>query len=122
VETDSKDIAETLHITYGTLRWYLANIRKSYNVHSTRELLLVSGTPVSADMRIVKFSPRGKEVMELFMRGMTYKQIAERLGISLSGVNRHREKMLWQNECGSMLELVARYQAWLAESKSGDAL
>ncbi len=54
--------------------------------------------------------------MELFMRGMSYKQIAERLGISRSGVRRHLEKMLWQNECKSMLELLARYRAWLADS------
>ena len=52
------------------------------------------------------------------MRGITYKQIAERLGISLSGVRRHREKMLWQNECRSMLELVAKYQAWLVKLDS----
>jgi len=54
--------------------------------------------------------------MELFMRGFTYKQIAEHFGISLSGVHRHREKMLWQNECKSMLELIAKYRAWLAEN------
>lgn len=60
--------------------------------------------------------------MELFMRGFTYKKIAEHLGISLSGVRRHREKMLWQNECKSMLELIAKYQAGLAETDSDDAI
>lgn len=109
-----KDIAIALHITDGTLRWYLAGLRKAYNVHSTRELLLVQDFRTSALVQSVRFSPRGREVIELFMRGMTYKQIAERLGISLSGVRRHREKMLWQNECKSMLELIAKYRASIA--------
>jgi DNA-binding CsgD family transcriptional regulator len=47
------------------------------------------------------------------MSGVAYRQIAERMGISLSGVRRHCEKMLWQNNCESMLELIAKYQARL---------
>lgn len=122
METAPKEIANALYITYGTLRWHLVNIRKVYNVHSTRELLLVSDMRVYTAPQTVRFSPRGKEVMELFMRGFTYKKIAERLGISLSGVRRHREKMLWQNECKSMLELIAKYRAWLAEKDSDDVI
>lgn len=59
------------------------------------------------------------------MRGCTYKEIAERLGISISGVYRHREKMLLQNKdgdtdtCESMLELAAKHQAWLAAQQDG---
>ena len=87
-------------------------------MHSTRELLLVPDARVPTGTQAVRLSPRGREVMELFMRGITYTQIAERLGISLSGVRRHREKMLWQNECRSMLELVAKYQAWLVKLDS----
>jgi DNA-binding NarL/FixJ family response regulator len=57
----------------------------------------------------IKLSPRGREVLLLFMKGFTYKQIGESLGMSMSGVQRHREKMLWQNDCESMMELIARY-------------
>lgn len=34
-----------LHISYKTIRWYLANLRKAYAVHSTRELLLMVQLP-----------------------------------------------------------------------------
>lgn len=85
-------------------------------MHSTRELLLVDNASAPEAPQSVRLSPRGREVMELFMRGMSYKQIAERLSISRSGVRRYLEKMLWQNECKSMLELMARYRAWLADS------
>lgn len=122
METGPKVIAKILYTTYGTIRWHLANLRKVYNVHSTRELLLVAGVHAPEASQTVRFSPRGREVMDLFMRGVTYKQIAEQLGISLSGVRRHREKMLWQNDCKSMLELIARYQAWLAENGAAGPL
>ena len=115
-ETGPKDIAMTLYITYGTVRWHLLNLRKAYSVHSTRELLLVADARASNTPQPVRLSPRGKEVLELFMRGFTYREIAEQLGMSRSGVSRHREKILWQNDCKSMLELIAKYRAWLAET------
>lgn len=60
-------------------------------------------------MFMLKLTPRGKEVFELIMRGLTIAQIAERMDISYSGVLRHREKMLLENNCRTMLELVAKY-------------
>lgn len=45
----------------------------------------------------------------LIMEGLTTSRIGERLGISASGVKRHKEKMLLQNHCGTMLELIAKY-------------
>jgi len=45
----------------------------------------------------------------LIMEGLNIKKISERLGMSISGVKRHREKMLLQNGCTDMLELIAKY-------------
>jgi DNA-binding CsgD family transcriptional regulator len=45
----------------------------------------------------------------LIMKGLSIKEISGRLGIGISGVKRHREKMLLQNECTNMLQLVAKY-------------
>ncbi len=97
-----------LHISYGTVRWNLANLRKLYDVHSTRELLLIfkSCTDESSS---IKSSPRDKEVIELFMHGNTYEQIAECLGISVSGVRRHLENVILRNELKSTLELISKY-------------
>jgi DNA-binding CsgD family transcriptional regulator len=101
-------------LSWKTVSWHLKIIRKEFDVHTSRELLLTMDFPVPADPPAVRFSPRGREVMELFMRGRTYREIAQCLGISISGVQRHREKMLQQNDCESMLELIARYKAQLA--------
>lgn len=90
------------------MRWNLANLRKRYNVHSTRELLLIFKSCKSKNSSI-KVTSREKEVIELFMRGKTYKQIAECLGISVSGVRRHFERVILQNELKSTLELISKY-------------
>jgi DNA-binding CsgD family transcriptional regulator len=109
-----KAIAGLLSLKYGYVRRILADMRRSFGVHSTRELVFMPDAYIHTDAPVVKLSPRGREVMEVFMRGCTYRQIAQCMGINLSGVQRHREKILWQNDCESMLELIARYKAQLA--------
>jgi DNA-binding CsgD family transcriptional regulator len=63
------------------------------------------------DAPAVRLTPRGKEVLRLTMARMTDRQISEHMCISRSGVRRHKEKMLLQNDCESMPELMARYRA-----------
>lgn len=105
-----KKISEKLHISYGTVRWHLSNLRKLYNVHTTRELLFASTYSIHYAYSNLKISPRAKLVIELFIQGKTYEQIAYHLGISVSGVRRHLEKCLIQNDCKSTIELIARYK------------
>lgn len=66
-------------------------------------------------MSTIRLTPRGREVFELAMRGLSIKEISEYLGISYSGVLRHREKMLLVNKCASMLQLIAKYQGTYIE-------
>lgn len=61
------------------------------------------------DVARLRFSPRGKEVFLLVRENFSNKLVAERLGMSVSGVKRHKEKMLLQNNSKSILELIARY-------------
>lgn len=63
-----------------------------------------SKKPVSAGLRL---SQRGVKVFAFILDGMNTMQIAKRLGISYSGVRRHREKMLRDNHCVTMSELIA---------------
>ena len=83
-------------------------------MRTTRELLhkleLASLSDTITATSKIKFSPRGKEVFDLFMRSFTHREIAERLGMSVSGVRRHCEKMLWKNGCNTMLALIAKYK------------
>ena len=90
------------------MRWNLANLRKLYDVHSTCELLVIfkSCKPENSS---IKITLREKELIELFIRGKIYEQIAEYLGISVSGIRRHFEKVILQNELKSTLELISKY-------------
>ena len=81
-----------------------------YDIHSTRELLLIFETD-KYDNCHIKISPRGKEVLELFIRGHTYKEIATHLNISISGVRRHLEKIKIANDCTSIIEIIMKYNS-----------
>jgi DNA-binding CsgD family transcriptional regulator len=98
-----------LFITPGSLRLHLTRLRKKFNVHSNRELLHILRKRPDHAMTILRFSPRGKEVFSLILEGMTSKGISERLGMGVNGIKRHKEKMLWQNDCETMRELIAKY-------------
>jgi DNA-binding CsgD family transcriptional regulator len=54
--------------------------------------------PVNA-AHTLRLTPRGKEVFLFVKEVLTNKRIAERMGISVSAVKRHKEIMLLQNEC-----------------------
>jgi DNA-binding CsgD family transcriptional regulator len=71
--------------------------------------------PVNA-AHTLRLTPRGKEVFLFVKEGLTNKRIAERMGISVSAVKRHKEIMLLQNKCSSMLELIAKYHGTAGES------
>ncbi|WP_418216122.1 LuxR C-terminal-related transcriptional regulator [Bilophila wadsworthia] len=98
-----------------TVYWHLAIIRKIFGVHSNIELLHQLTEEPEMDMSTIQLTPRGREVFELVLHGLSIKEISERLGISYSGVLRHREKMLLVNKCASMLELIAKYHGTYTE-------
>ena len=118
-DTGPKAIAATLSLNYSYIRRLLAGIHKEYGVHKTCELLLMIDAVVPSIRPTVRLTPRGKEVLELYMRGHTYREIAERLGMGIGGVRRHLEKMRWQNDCESMLELIAKYHCQSKFAKNG---
>lgn len=104
-----KEIARMLSIHRTTVYRHLATIRMVYDVHGNIELMraILSGLPKNVSQLVL--TPRGREVFQLILAGKTSKEIAEIFCISYSGVLRHREKMLEQNDCHSMTELIAKY-------------
>jgi DNA-binding CsgD family transcriptional regulator len=109
-DTVPKVIAGALYVSVRTIYRHFANLRKVFNVHTTREILLAFDAGVTSIRPAVRLTPRGKEVLELYMHGYTYRQIADLLGMSVGGVRRHREKMLLQNDCESVLKLIVMYR------------
>ncbi len=88
---------------------HLANIRKSIGAHSSIEMLHLLVDEPGTSQNPLKLTPRGAEVFKLILKGVSDKKIGVTLGMSYSGVRRHKEKMLLVNGCNTMLELVAKY-------------
>jgi DNA-binding CsgD family transcriptional regulator len=84
-------------------------MRRTLESSSYLEMLHKLHKETDGKVSMIRLSPRGKEVFALIVEGMSSKLISERLGISVSGVRRHKEKMLIQNKCASLLELLAKY-------------
>ena len=104
-----RTISGNLSIEGATVYWHLAAIRKAFGVHSNIELLYHLNEEPEASISTIRLIPRGREVFELAMSGLSIREISKRLGIIYSCVLRHKEKMLLPNECNSMLELIAKY-------------
>ena len=98
-----------MFIAKGTLRSHIANIRIKLDAHSIRDIVRLQQIMQVQAVATLRFTPRGQEVFLLIREGLTNKNISECLGMGVNGVKRHREKMLLQNNCATMLELVAKY-------------
>ena len=108
-----------MSIQVSTVYWHLLRIRKQFNAHVSVEMLGLMHKESQDAENGIKLTPRGREVFRLIREGWSDQRIAGYLGISYSGVRRHREKMLLDNGCDSMLELVARYYAHAETSVAG---
>jgi DNA-binding CsgD family transcriptional regulator len=113
-------MAMKLFITTGSLYQHLARIRKKSGARNNRELLhLLRKTPEHV-MNTLRFTPRGREVFALIIEGLTSKGISERLGMGINGIKRHKDKMLLQNDCETMRELIAKYRQAAGENTETD--
>ena len=87
----------------------MANARKRLNAHSSIELLYIINGKINIDCTAIKLSSKGKEIFKFIIQGMSDKHICNNFGISRSAVRRHKEKMLLDNNCKTIIELIAKY-------------
>jgi DNA-binding CsgD family transcriptional regulator len=113
-------MAVKLFITTGSLYQHLARIRKNFDTRNNRELLHILRKTTERAMYTLRFTPRGREVFVLIMEGLTSKGISERLGMGVNGIKRHKDKMLLQNDCETMRELIAKYRQAAGENTETD--
>lgn len=92
---------------------HLYDLRKAFGVCNSIEILnAVLGNPDFCP-RLLKLSPRGALVFENILKGVSDRQIGEKLGMSYSGVRRHKENMLFANKCDTIHDLIAKYYSRL---------
>ena len=88
---------------------HMHNHVSDIHTESTSEIYIESDQDFARKQQRIKLTPRGKEVFDFILKGLSDVTIGKCLSITYSGVRRHREKMLLQNNCSSMLELIAKY-------------
>jgi len=92
---------------------HLYDLRKALGVCNSIEILnAVLGNPDFCPY-LLKLSPRGALVFENILKGVSDRQIGEKLGMSYSGVRRHKENMLFANKCDTVHDLIAKYYSRL---------
>ncbi len=86
-------------------------------MHSSLEILSALYDNENLSFENLVLTPRGTKVFELILKGHTIEEIALELGMSYSGVRRHKEKMILANNCSTMKELVSKYYEQLQGDK-----
>ncbi len=89
----------------GTLT-YVVNPSAPPELHELHAINLLE--PTVTDGQGLRLSPRELEVLALAARGLSSKQIAAQLGISLVTVNTHRHRLLTKSGAQNITELVTR--------------
>lgn len=113
-----REIASMLDIKNETVYNHLIKIRKKLCVKRTTELFFIDGPYIDNIQNVLHLTPRGKAVFQLHLRGLIDKEIGKTLGMSYSGVRRHKEKMLADNNCKSMSSLVCLYRMRCYQQKN----
>jgi DNA-binding NarL/FixJ family response regulator len=106
---DTKSIGEMLKIRPGTVLLHLANARKACDARSTFHLLSIIMNNGADPASICSFSELQLQIFNLMREGKTGTQIAALLEVPHIKVRREKGKMLSQNYCGTMLQLLAKY-------------
>ena len=99
--------------TIGSVKNHILQLHKICGVHTTRELLrvLVTENLVTVEeCPALEYLPqRGRHILDLLSQGNSRPQVAQMLGITVSGVKKHCERLVDGNGCASLYELIARY-------------
>ena len=79
-----------------------------YKDHGTEELLnVIKRTLDGAKAMSKDFSPRQLDILRLYIRGLTYQEIADKIGISKNGVRWNLDDMVEKGEFENREALVA---------------
>ncbi|MFG6374977.1 MAG: LuxR C-terminal-related transcriptional regulator [Desulfovibrio sp.] len=103
---------EELNITTGTHDQYIRRLRRKYGARNTRHLMYIRYERHSVEHDALKATERDLEILSYFVRGESYKEISEKLGITQSAIEKHMDKMKYKNFLQDSDELIVLYADW----------
>lgn len=108
---DVDEIASTLFLSPGTVRAHVTRVLCAFGVATRVGLLAAVGVEAVEPASRPPLSPRQEEVAALVAVGRTNKQVAEEIGISVKGVEKHVGDILVRWDVGSRFELARTWWA-----------
>ena len=96
-------------------------LRAEYGALNTRHLMYLMYKPNTEKPVKLKASSNWIYILEMICNGTTYKEIAQELSISQSGVVKALEKMKDDNNCFDTDELVILYINWKSSNANSEA-
>ena len=95
-----------------TIITYIRYLRRKYNARNSRHLMYILYQRNSKKHDSLKSSKRGIDILGYLSKGATYREIAQRLNISVRGVENHLDRMRNNNRLQTVDELVVLYADW----------
>lgn len=118
VGQEVEEIAAALFLAPSTVRTHVSRVLCAFGVATRIGLLAaVGGSSAAPSVAPPNLSPRQSEVAALVAAGRTNPQIAEALGISVKGVEKHVGDVLARWDAGSRFELARTW--WTGRAADG---
>ena len=117
LDFSTEEISLRLNITRKTVHKYLIRARKKLLITRSIHLFRINTEVIDEIQDVIRLTKRGRSVFQLFLRGFRDREIGEMLGMSYSGVRRHKEKILQTNACATMHELACMYKTRCEQRK-----
>lgn len=109
--------ASELGTTNDNIRDCLKKLRRRYDAKNTRNLVYMLYKRKASRKANFVATKACIEIMSLISQGETYKNIAAKMEISHSGVCKYLEKLLYDNKCQNINELLILYWDWEFNTK-----
>lgn len=85
---------------------------KKYQARNARHLMYIRYKRNISPINALKATPKGMSVLDKIAHGYTYCEIAMMLNVSKSCIEKHINKLLFDNKCDSVNDLIILYADW----------
>lgn len=85
---------------------------KKYQARNTRHLVYIRYKRNTSPINTLKATEKGLSVLHKISHGYPYHEIATMLSVSKSCIEKHINKLLFDNKCDSVNDLIILYADW----------
>ncbi len=103
------EIAKKHYISKSCVNLHLAKIRQILGVRNTLAILHTLYCKGDNSFLHINLTTQDTKVFDYILQGYKEREIGKLLGISLSAVKRHKERMIARNNCLTIKDLIRKF-------------